>query len=234
MHRFHPLCAALTAFLLIGLAAPARAQAPAPAGTPVGTPTGTIEVVAFGDSLSAGYGVGPGDSFPEQLQAALRAKGYDVAVANGGVSGDTSSGGLARIDWSVPPEADLVILEFGANDALRGVSPALTRRNLDAMLEHLARRGTAAIVAGMIAPPNMGPDYAAAFNPIYAALAAKHEVPLYPFFLDGVAADPALNQDDHMHPNPKGVAVIVARMLPAVMKELDRLKGAPPAPAGKS
>ncbi|WP_370195484.1 arylesterase, partial [Aurantimonas coralicida] len=163
------------------------------------------------------------ESFPEQLQAALRDAGHDVSVANAGVSGDTTSGGLARLEWSVPQEADLVIVELGANDALRGISPEITERNLDQILAKLEARDQAALLAGMMAPPNMGPDYAAEFDGIYQRLADKYDVAFYPFFLDGVAAEPALNQDDGMHPNPEGVAVIVERILPAVTEALDAI-----------
>ncbi|WP_245319186.1 arylesterase [Consotaella salsifontis] len=177
-------------------------------------------IVAFGDSLSAGYGVGPGESFPEQLQAALTADGVDAKVINAGVSGDTTTGGLARLDWSVPEDVDLVIVELGANDALRGVDPAIAEKNLDAILTRLGERHLKVLLAGMMAPPNMGQDYAARFNAIYPKLAEKHGVPLYPFFLDGVAADRTLNQADGMHPNPQGVKIIVKRMLPAVKAAL--------------
>lgn len=184
----------------------------------------TLEIVAFGDSLVAGYGVGPGESFPEQLEVALRERGYQVTVANAGVSGDTTSGGLARVEWSVPPSADLVIVELGANDALRGIDPSVTERNLDAILGQLAQRTqTRVLLAGMIAPPNMGGDYARAFNPVYERLAENHDVAFYPFFLDGVAANAALNQGDYMHPNADGVAVIVERILPTVIGELEAL-----------
>ena len=217
MQRFQPLLRALT--VLSCLAIPAAAWAAGDASGGGGkTP---LQVVAFGDSLVAGYGVGPGESFPEQLQAALRKKGYDVNVTNAGVSGDTTSGGLSRLDWSVPQSADLVIVELGANDALRGVSPAITEDNLDKILARLTQRGQAVILAGMLAPPNMGGDYAKAFNPIYRKLAEKYGVADYPFFLDGVAAHPNLDQADGMHPNAKGVAVIVQRMLPTVTKALD-------------
>ncbi|BDA86675.1 arylesterase [Aureimonas sp. SA4125] len=185
------------------------------------------QIVAFGDSLSAGYGVGPGESFPEQLQAALVAKGYPATVVNAGVSGDTTTGGLARLDWSVPDGASLVIVELGANDALRGVLPEITERNLDAILERLQQREIPVLLAGMIAPPNMGPDYAAAFNPIYARLAERYDVPLYPFFLDGVAGTADLNQADAMHPNAKGVAMVVEKILPAVTAALDAAAAAP-------
>lgn len=221
MQRFQPILAALTmlSLLVAPLAATAQ-QANTSAGQ---TP---LQVVAFGDSLSAGYGVGPGESFPEQLQKALRGKGYDVQVANAGVSGDTSSGGLSRLEWSVPQSADLVIVELGANDALRGVSPDITRNNLEAILQKLKSRGQSVLLAGMVAPPNMGADYARDFDQIYTELTRKYGVPLYPFFLDGVAAEPDLNQADAMHPNAKGVAIIVARILPMVTEALDRIRSA--------
>ena len=216
MPRFQPLALILTALSLSLALSPAVAAAQT-------APKAATEIVALGDSLSAGFGVGPGESFPEQLQAALVAKGYAVTVANAGVSGDTTTGGLARLDWSVPDTADLVILELGANDALRGIAPAISERNFDAMLKRLKERRIPVLLAGMIAPPNMGPDYAAAFNPIYARLATAYGVSLYPFFLDGWAGEAALTQADGMHPNPKGVAVIVERILPAVTRELDAL-----------
>jgi acyl-CoA thioesterase-1 len=176
----------------------------------------TIALVGFGDSLMAGYQLSPGDGFPEKLQAALKAKGLDVSVANAGVSGDTTTGGVARIDWSVPEGTDGVILELGANDALRGIPPEESEKNLDQMIARLKARGIAVILAGMIAPPNMGEDYAARFNPIYEKLADKHGVALYPFFLDGVALDASLKLDDGMHPNAKGVEVMVGKMEPAI------------------
>lgn len=217
MQRFQPILAALT--LLSWLMVPSASSAQQAAkGAADGKP---LHVVAFGDSLIAGYGVGPGAAFPEQLQAALRDRGYAVEVTNAGASGDTSSGGLSRLDWSVPASADLVIVELGANDALRGIPPEITEKNLGQILQTLTDRGQAVILAGMIAPPNMGPDYAAAFNPIFARLAEKYDVAFYPFFLDGVAAQPDLNQDDAMHPNEEGVAAIVEKMLPLVSEILD-------------
>jgi len=208
MGRFQQLLAFVTIGLAIwGALTPARAE--------------PAEIIAFGDSLSAGYGVGPGESFPEQLQAALAKAGLDVKVVNAGVSGDTTTGGLARLDWSVPASADLVIVELGANDALRGISPDVTKRNLDEILKRLtARPGTKVILAGMLSPPNMGEDYARRFNPIYAELAQTYGVAYYPFFLDGVASVAALNQADYMHPNKDGVAVVVERMLPLVKEVL--------------
>lgn len=224
MHRFQTILAVLLglAFAFSPALAPAEEQHPAAAPK-----AASQEIVAFGDSLSAGYGVGPGESFPEQLQAALRAKGHNVRVTNAGVSGDTSSGGLARVDWSVPDGTDLAIVELGANDALRGVSPKIVEANLDQILARLKARKIPVILAGMLAPPNMGPSYGDAFNAIYPRLAEKYGVPLYPFFLDGVAGDRALDQADGMHPNAKGVAVIVQRILPAVVEALDRAKAQP-------
>ncbi|MCW1411644.1 arylesterase [Rhizobium sp. 1AS11] len=176
----------------------------------------TINLVGFGDSLMAGYQLPPGDGFPEKLQAALKAKGLDVTIANAGVSGDTTAGGLARIDWSVPDGTDGVILELGANDALRGIPPEESEKNLDQMITRLKARGIAVLLAGMMAPPNMGADYAARFNPIYQKLSEKHGLPLYAFFLDGVALEAGLKLDDGMHPNTRGVDVMVEKMEPAV------------------
>ncbi|RWM03832.1 MAG: arylesterase [Mesorhizobium sp.] len=181
---------------------------------------GTFTIVGFGDSLTAGFGLGPGQGFTDRLQAALKAKGQDVAVANAGVSGDTTSGGLARLDWSVPDGTRLVILELGANDMLRGVSPDVAERNLDAMLGKLRQRNIPVLLAGMRAAPNLGAEYQKAFDAIYPKLAAKYDVPLYPFFLDGVAGHPDLQLEDGLHPNPGGVDVIVDRILPAVEKAI--------------
>jgi acyl-CoA thioesterase-1 len=183
----------------------------------------TINLVGFGDSLMAGYQLAPGDGFPEKMQAALRARGLDVAIANAGVSGDTTTGGLARIDWSVPDGTDGVILELGANDALRGIAPEESERNLDQMISRLKARGIAVLLAGMMAPPNMGEDYAARFNPIYRKLAEKHGIPLYAFFLDGVVLDAGLKLADGMHPNAKGVDIMVEKMEPAVTKFVETI-----------
>ncbi|ESW77903.1 arylesterase [Mesorhizobium sp. M0761] len=185
----------------------------------------TFTIVGFGDSLMAGFGLGPGDGFTDKLQAALRAKGHDVTVANAGVSGDTSSGGLARLDWSVPDGTRLVILELGANDMLRGVSPSITEKNLDDMLAKLKARKIAVLLAGMRAAPNLGADYQNAFDAIYPKLAAKYDVPLYPFFLDGVAGQSGLQLEDGLHPNPKGVAAMVERIMPAVEKAIAAVEG---------
>ncbi|MER2537125.1 MAG: arylesterase [Rhizobiaceae bacterium] len=175
-----------------------------------------VRIVGFGDSLMAGYGLDPGESFPEKLQAALRAKGHDVVIENAGVSGDTSSGGLSRLDWSVPDGTALVILELGANDMLRGVAPDITERNLDAMISRLKARNIAVLLAGMRAAPNLGPDYQTAFDGMFPRLAQKHGLTLYSFFLDGVTADRALLLPDGMHPNAAGVDRMVERFLPTM------------------
>jgi acyl-CoA thioesterase-1 len=183
---------------------------------PAGAQDRTLQLVGFGDSLMAGYQLAPTDSYTAQLEAALKEKGHNVTVTNAGVSGDTTTGGLSRIDWSVPDGTDGVILELGANDALRGISPEQTEKNLDTMIGRLKERGIRVLLMGMLAPPNMGGDYADRFNPIYERLAKKHGVPLYPFFLDGVASVSELQLTDGMHPNPKGVATMVERSMPAV------------------
>ena len=175
-----------------------------------------VAILALGDSLTAGFGLAEAESFPAQLQAALVARGIAARVMNGGVSGDTSAGGLARLDWSLADKPDLVILELGANDALRGLDPAATRANLDAILARLKAAGVAVLIAGMRAPPNMGAEYTQAFDAIFPEIAASHGVPLYPFFLDGVAVDRNLNQADLIHPTAAGTDVIVSRILPAV------------------
>ncbi|MGB7430874.1 MAG: arylesterase [Ahrensia sp.] len=187
----------------------------------VATKAETLTGVGFGDSLMAGYQLPKGDGFTDQLQAALQEAGYDVTIANAGVSGDTSSGGRERLDWSVPDDADFVILELGANDALRGISPDITRANLTAMIERFDERGIDVILVGILAPPNMGSDYGAAFNPIYADLAEQFDVPLYDFFLDGVITEPALMLDDGIHPNAEGVAEMVRRFMPLITGYLD-------------
>jgi acyl-CoA thioesterase-1 len=196
----------LAAAMALALSAPANAE--------------TTRVVAFGDSLMAGYQLGPGESFPEKLEAALRERGHDVVIANAGVSGDTTTGGLARLNWSVPDDTDLVILGLGANDMLRGISPGTTRDNLGEMITRLKDRDIDIILAGMLAAPNLGPDYQAEFNPIYSDLAEKHDLPLYPFFLEGVAATPDLQLEDGMHPNAAGVDRMVEGILPVVEAEL--------------
>jgi acyl-CoA thioesterase-1 len=178
----------------------------------------SVKVVALGDSLTAGYGLPDKDGFVPQLQAALTAKGVAAGIQNAGVSGDTASDGLARLDWSVPDGTDAVILELGANDMLRGINPDVTRKALDAILSRLAQRHIAVLFCGMRAAPNLGPDYVREFERIYPDLAAKYGVLFYPFFLDGVAADPKLIQHDGMHPNATGVGIIVERILPKVQE----------------
>jgi acyl-CoA thioesterase-1 len=185
-----------------------------------------LQIVVLGDSLSAGFGLPVEAAFPAKLGSALSAKGAAATVTNAGVSGDTASGGLARLDWSVPDGTDAVILELGANDALRGVDPKVTKSALDAILQRLADRRIAVLLAGMRAPRNLGPDYARAFDSIYPALASTHAVVFYPFFLEGVAADPKLNQSDGMHPNAAGVDVIVTGILPRVEELIARARAA--------
>ncbi len=175
-----------------------------------------VQLVGLGDSLMAGYQLPPTDSYTAQLEAALKAKGVNVTITNAGVSGDTSSGGLARAEWSVPDGTDGVILELGANDALRGVSPDETEKNLDTIISGLQKRNIPVLLVGIMSPPNMGDDYAKRFNTIYQRLADKHGVPLYPFFLDGVVTDQTLQLEDRMHPNTKGVAVMVEKSMPTV------------------
>lgn len=175
-----------------------------------------LRLVAFGDSLTAGLGVPAQDAFPAQLQAALKAKGHDVVIENAGVSGDTTSAGLSRLDWSIPDGTQGVIVELGANDALRGLDPAIAEKSLDQILARLKERGIPVLMAGMLAPPNLGAAYQERFDPIFPRLAEKYGVAFYPFFLDGVAGQTKLNQADGIHPTREGVAVIVKNMLPAV------------------
>lgn len=182
-------------------------------------------IVAFGDSLTAGYGLPQDQAFPSLLAARLKHDGYDVEMQNAGVSGDTTSGGLARLDWTLRGHPDLVLLELGANDALRGIDPKLTRANLDAILARLAGRHIKVLLIGMKAPGNWGPGYQKSFDAIYPDLARKYGVPLYPFYLDGVALDEKLNQGDMLHPNAAGVAVIVGRIAPVVERLLGGKNG---------
>jgi acyl-CoA thioesterase I len=175
-----------------------------------------VKIVALGDSLTAGLGLPANEGFVPRLQAALAAKGVAVAIANAGVSGDTASGALARLDWSVPDGTDAVIVEIGANDMLRGIKPQVTRGALDTILQRLTGRHIAVLLCGMRAAPNLGADYGQSFESIYPELAAKYGTLVYPFFLDGVAADLGLLQKDGLHPSAAGVDVIVARILPRV------------------
>nr|WP_310525299.1 arylesterase [Polymorphobacter sp.] len=182
-------------------------------------------IVAFGDSLTAGYQLRPGEGFAPQLQAALKAKGRDVTVVNAGVSGDTTAQGKARLNWvlaGMKTKPDVVILELGANDMLRGQPPAAAKANLEAMITAFQAKGVRVILAGMQAQPNLGAKYVKEFNAIYPALAKSRAIAFYPFFMDGVAAVPGMQLGDGLHPTPKGVKIIVAKMLPTVERELDR------------
>jgi len=183
----------------------------------------TLHLVALGDSLTAGYGLPQEAAFPVVLEKALRAKGYKVEIANAGVSGDTSSGGLDRLDWSVPNGTDGVILELGANDMLRGLDPAVTRQAIETIVERLEARNIPVMLAGMYASRNLGPDYVQKFDTLYSDIAKKHDLVLYPFFLDGIAGERSLNQADGLHPTVKGVEIIVDRILPTVERFLARL-----------
>ena len=178
-------------------------------------------LLVLGDSLTAGYGLPSAQAFPVKLEAALRAKGVAVTVINAGVSGDTTAGGLARLDWSLADKPTHVIVELGANDMLRGLDPGQARRNLDQIMTRLRAEKLPVLIAGMLASRTLGAVYQAEFDGIYPALAKQHGAALYPFFLDGVATDPTLNQSDGLHPNARGVDVIVERILPSVMTLLE-------------
>ncbi len=195
--------------VLLGLASPAWAR--------------PLRLVALGDSLTAGFSLPADAAFPAQLQRDLQARGYKVEIENAGVSGDTSSGMLERLDWAMTGEYDGAIVEIGANDMLRGMDPAMTRQNIEAILARLQNRKIPVLLAGMRAAPNLGPEYAAKFDPIYAELAKKYGAPLYPFFLEGVAGHPDRQLPDGLHPNRAGVATIVAGIMPVLTEWLDRL-----------
>jgi acyl-CoA thioesterase-1 len=182
-------------------------------------------LAVLGDSLAAGFGVKPAESFPSRLEAALKAQGRNVTILNHGVSGDTTAGGLDRIDWMLADKPDIVLIELGGNDALRGTDPAVTEKNLAAMVEKLKAAGVQVWLAGMLAPRNFGAEYAATFDGLYKRIADKYQLPLYPFILDGVAQDPALNQADGIHPTPKGAQIVADKLLPFVTQNLDN---APP------
>jgi acyl-CoA thioesterase-1 len=188
--------------MLVGQVVPAQAK--------------TLNIVALGDSLTAGYMLPAEAAFPAVLEKALRKDGFDVTVANAGVSGDTTTGGLDRLDWSVPDGTDGVILELGANDMLRGQEPALARKNLEIIIQKLQARKIAVFLAGMVASPTLGADYGRTFNAIYPDLAKAYSLPLYPFFLDGVAEDPQMKLNDGMHPNAGGVTLMVKGILPSI------------------
>jgi acyl-CoA thioesterase I len=185
-------------------------ETPAAAHNPV--------ILDFGDSLTAGYGLAPEQAFPARLEAALRREGIEARVVNGGVSGDTTAGGLARLEWALSDKPDLVILALGANDALRGIDPATVRGNLDKMIRKVEAVRAKVLLIGMLAPPNWGEEYKTAFDRIFPELAKIHDVPLYPFFLEGVAMKPEFNQPDGLHPNERGVAVLVERLAPIVAR----------------
>ena len=204
--------------LLMTLVTPLHAQDASPAKAR------SLNLVALGDSLTAGYGLPAAAAFPVQLEAALKARGHAVTVANAGVSGDTATGGLDRVEWSVPDGTDGVILELGANDMLRGTDPAVTEKALDAIIAKLKARGIPVMLAGMRAAPNLGPDYVKRFDAIYPQLAERYGLILYPFFLDGVAGDRSLALPDGLHPTKEGVAKIVAGILPRVEEFLARLR----------
>jgi acyl-CoA thioesterase I len=208
----------LVLMMVLTAAGQAVAQVPAASGAK------PVKMVVLGDSLSAGLGLPAAAAFPARLQKALKDKGIDVDVINAGVSGDTSSGGRDRLDWSVPEGTDAVIVELGANDTLRGVDPAVTRTALSDIVSRLKARRIAVLLCGMLAPPNYGHDYADRFNPIYPELAKAFDVPLYPFFLDGVAADAKLNQADGIHPTAEGVDIIVHNVLPSVEALIGTIK----------
>ena len=186
-----------------------------------------IRILALGDSLTAGYGLPAVDSFVARLGAALKLPGHDVRIIDAGVSGDTTAGGLARLEWALSGGVDAAIVALGSNDALRGLDPAISRASLDGILSLLGQRNIPVLLAGMAAPRNLGADYVAAFDAIYPDLADRHGAILYPFFLDGVAMAPSLNQDDGIHPNARGVEVIVERMLPYVLRLLERARAGP-------
>jgi acyl-CoA thioesterase I len=177
-------------------------------------------ILDFGDSLTAGYGLPAGQAFPARLEAWLHQQGIEARVVNAGVSGDTTAGGLARLDWALADKPDLVILALGANDALRGIEPSTVRENLDKMIGKIEASGAKLLLLGMLAPPNWGEEYSHAFDQIFPELARIHHLPLYPFFLEDVAMKPELNQPDGLHPNERGVAVLVDRIAPVVARLL--------------
>jgi acyl-CoA thioesterase-1 len=186
----------------------------------------SIRILAFGDSLTAGYGLDdPVDAFPSQLEAALRSKGHDVKILQAGVSGDTTTGGRSRLEWSLAENPDAVIVALGGNDALRAVNPSVILDNVDFIVRRIQQDGIPVLIAGMLAPPNLGRDYGDRFNAIFSGVATETGALIYPFFLEGVVAVPELNQDDRIHPTVEGVAVIVSRIMPVVEKLIDRVKG---------
>jgi acyl-CoA thioesterase-1 len=183
-----------------------------------------VKIVMLGDSLTAGYGLVKGQSVPAQLEKALRAESVNVKIINAGVSGDTSAGGLARISWALVGQPDGLIIELGANDGLRGLDPKQTFRNLNAIIEHALSAHIKVLLTGMLAPPNLGTEYGKDFNSVYPLLARHHGLELYPFYLKGIVSDPLLNLEDGLHPNEKGVAVIVKNLMPKVKILIAKIK----------
>ena len=208
----------------VGLQAAVVALAAALAFAPASAEARALRIVALGDSLTAGFGLPPGQAFPDVLQRALKARGFDVEIVNAGVSGDTATDGLARFDWSVADGADALIVELGANDMLRGFDPGVTEASLREIMEKARARHLPTLLAGMRAAPNLGADYQRRFDAIYPDLAKRYGAALYPFYLDGVAGDPKLNQKDGLHPTREGVERIVAAMTPTVVNFLDTIK----------
>jgi acyl-CoA thioesterase-1 len=213
----------VNALVALSLALPAGASAAA-------GPAAERKIFILGDSLTAGWGLEAADSLPARLEAALKARGHKVRVVDGGVSGDTTAGGRARIGWVLQDRPDAVIVELGGNDALRGIEPESTRRNLDAILARIGAAGVPALLTGWKSPRNLGPEYVAEFEAVFPALAKKHQVLFYPFILEGVAMDPALNQGDGIHPNARGVARMVEGLVPLVERLIARIEAAAPPP----
>jgi acyl-CoA thioesterase-1 len=207
--------ALVNSLLLVFLLAPLGGSAPANAQSL------PVRIAVLGDSLAAGYGIKPGQAFPMRLEALLKAQGRNVTILNQGVSGDTTAGGLDRLDWMLADKPDIVLVELGGNDALRGIDPATTEKNLAAIIEKLQAAHVTVWLAGMMAPRNLGSDYVKAFDGLYKRLAEKYKVPLYPFILDGLVQDPSLVQADGIHPTPKGAEIIADHLLPFVTKNLD-------------
>jgi acyl-CoA thioesterase-1 len=219
----------MVAALLLTVAGATVTAAQAPVESPG---KALVRIVVLGDSLVAGFQLKASDAFPAQLERALKARGHQVDVINAGVSGDTTAGGLERVRWAVPDGTDAVIVEIGANDALRGLDPARAKANLDGIMAAVKAAGAEVLLAGMLAPRNMGEDYVRKFDAIYPALAAKYGALLYPFFLDGVALNGQLNLGDGMHPNAKGVAEITRRILPVVEELIARVRARQTAGSG--
>lgn len=212
--KFAPVALAIFAACVVQVVAAVGAKAEA----------APMRIVALGDSLTAGLGLPPGQGFVAVLQQALKSRGHNVEVVDAGVSGDTTAAALARLDWVIGEPVDAMIVELGANDALRGQPPAQAKANLDEILKRLGARRLPVLLAGMRAPENWGPEYREQFDAIFPALAEAHGAILYPFFLDGVALERELNQPDGMHPNARGVATIVERLLPYVEKLIGRVE----------